>query len=119
MIDIYSYKNFPPKKISSTSITGNAHIRDIYININQFYIYACDVKGKISIIDFSSINTETNYCSEISQFGGKISLRIIIYDENRKELITGDESGKIIAWSIKSGQPIFSWSATEGNSGLP
>jgi len=118
VIDIYSYKNFPPKKISSTSITGNAHIRDIYININQFYIYACDVKGKISIIDFSSINTETNYCSEISQFGGKISLRIIIYDENRKELITGDESGKVIAWSIKSGQPIFSWSATEGNSAV-
>ena len=118
VIDIFSFKNFPPTKISSTSITGNSHIRDIYININQLYIYACDVKGKISVIDFSSITNESNYCSEISQFGGKICLRVIVYDENKKELLTGDESGKLIAWSLKTGQPIFSWSGTEGNSAI-
>ena len=118
VIDIFSYKSFPPKKVSTTTITGNTHIRDIYININQLYIYACDVKGKISVIDFSSINNESNYCSEISQFGGKVCLRVIIYDENKKELITGDESGKLIAWSLKTGQPIFSWSGAEGNSAI-
>jgi WD40 repeat protein len=118
VIDIFSFKNFPPTKISSTSITGNSHIRDIYININQLYIYACDVKGKISVIDFSSITNESNYCSEISQFGGKVCLRVIIYDENKKELITGDESGKLIAWSLKTGQPIFSWSGAEGNNAI-
>lgn len=118
VIDIYSYKNFPPKKISTTTITGNSHIRDIYININQLYIYACDVKGKISVIDFSSINNESNYCTEISQFGGKVCLRVIIYDENKKELITGDESGKLIAWSLKTGQPIFSWPGGEGNNAV-
>ena len=118
VIDIYSCKSFPPKKISTTTITGNTHIRDIYININQLYIYACDVKGKISVIDFSSINNESNYCSEISQFGGKVCLRVIIYDENKKELITGDESGKLIAWSLKTGQPIFSWSGAEGNNAI-
>jgi len=118
VIDIYSSKSFPPKKVSTTTITGNTHIRDIYININQLYIYACDVKGKISVIDFSSINNESNYCSEISQFGGKVCLRVIIYDENKKELITGDESGKLIAWSLKTGQPIFSWSGAEGNNAI-
>ena len=118
VIDIYSYKNFPPKKISTTTITGNSHIRDIYININQLYIYTCDVKGKISVIDFSSINNESNYCTEISQFGGKVCLRVIIYDENKKELITGDESGKLIAWSLKTGQPIFSWLGGEGNNAV-
>ena len=118
VIDVYSCKSFPPKKISTTTITGNTHIRDIYININQLYIYACDVKGKISVIDFSSINNESNYCSEISQFGGKVCLRVIIYDENKKELITGDESGKLIAWSLKTGQPIFSWSGAEGNNAI-
>ena len=115
VIEIISYKDFPPKKISSTNITGNSHIRDIYINITQLYIYACDVKGKISVIDFSSINNESNYCTEISQFGGKVCLRVIVYDENKRELITGDESGKIIAWGLKTGQPIFSWSSTQGN----
>ena len=43
---------------------------------------------------------------------------MIIYDENKKELITGDESGKLIAWSLKTGQPIFSWSGAEGNSAI-
>ena len=118
VIDIYSFKNQPPNKISSTNITGASRIRDIYININQFYIYACDIKGKISVIDFSSINNESNYCSEISQFGGKVCLRVIIYDENKKELLTGDESGKLVAWSLKTGQPLFSWSGTEGNNAV-
>ena len=84
----------------------------MYINVTQLYIYACDVKGKISVIDFGALNNNSNYCPEISQFGGKISLREIIYDENKKELITGDESGKIIAWSLKTGQPIFSFSGS-------
>ena len=118
VIDIYSYKKYPPIKLSSTSITGNSHIRDIFINVIQLYIYACDSKGKISIIDFSAINNNSSYCPEISQFGGKISLRQIIYDENKKELITGDESGKIIAWGLKTGQPIFSFSGAEGNSAI-
>ena len=118
VIDIYSYKKFPPMKLSSTGITGNSHIRDIYINPTQLYIYACDSKGKISVIDFSGLNNNSSYCPEISQFGGKISLRQIIYDENKKELITGDESGKIIAWGLKTGQPIFSFSGAEGNSAI-
>ena len=114
VIDIFSFKRFPPNKICSTSITGVGNIRDIYININQFYVFTCDVKGKISVLDFGSINKNNNsssYCSEISQFGGKTALRAIIYDEIKKELITGDENGKIVIWSIKTGQPIFSWAA--------
>ena len=77
-----------------------------------------DIYGKISVIDFSGLNNNSSYCPEISQFGGKISLRQIIYDENKKELITGDESGKIIAWGLKTGQPIFSFSGAEGNSAI-
>ena len=119
VIEIFSFKTFPPEKLCSTSITGVGNIRDIFINVNQFYIYACDVKGKISILDFGSLNNNSNsFCSEISQFGGKIALRTIIYDEIKKELITGDESGKIVIWSIKTGQPIFSWAAHENGSAI-
>ena len=123
IIEIFSIKKFPPNKVCSTSITGVGNIRDIFININQFYIFACDVKGKISVLDFGSINNNnnnnnSNFCSEISQFGGKTALRAIIYDENKKELITGDESGKIVVWSIKTGQPIFSWGAHDNGSAI-
>ena len=122
IIEIFSIKKFPPNKVCSTSITGVGNIRDIFININQFYIFACDVKGKISVLDFGSINNNNNnnnnFCSEISQFGGKTALRAIIYDESKKELITGDESGKIVVWSIKTGQPIFSWGAHDNGSAI-
>ena len=123
VIEIYSFNKYPPTKICSTSITGAGNIKDIYININQFYIFSCDVKGKISVLDFGSINNKnsnssSNSCSEISQFGGKTPLRAIIYDEVKKELITGDESGKIVIWSIKTGQPIFSWAAHENGSAV-
>ncbi len=123
IIEIFSIKKFPPNKVCSTSITGVGNIRDIFININQFYIFACDVKGKISVLDFGSINNNnnnnnSNFCSEISQFGGKTALRAIIYDESKKELITGDESGKIVVWSIKTGQPIFSWGAHDNGSAI-
>ena len=121
IIEIFSIKRFPPNKICSTSITGVGNIRDIFININQFYIFACDNKCKITVLDFGSANSNNNnncICSEISQFGGKTPLRAIIYDENKKELITGDETGKIVVWSIKTGQPIFSWAAHDNNSAI-
>ena len=123
VIEIYSFQKFPPNKICSTSITGVGKIKDIYININQFYIFACDMKGKISVLDFCSINNKnnsnaSNCCSEISQFGGKVPLRVIIYDEIKKELITGGENGKIVIWSIKTGQPIFSWGAHDNGAAV-
>jgi WD40 repeat protein len=122
IIDIYSIKRFPPNKICSTSITGVGVIKDIYININQFYVFSCDFKGKISVLDFGSINNPNNsgssLCSEISQFGGKNPLRNIVYDENKRELITGDEAGKIVIWSIKTGQPIFSWNAHDNGNAV-
>ena len=108
VIDIYSYRKFPPNKISSTSILSLGNIRDFYINNIHNYIYTCDTKGKISILDFGS---NTKSCLQISQFKGKISLRNIIYDENKKNLITGDEIGNITIWCMKTGQPIFSWVA--------
>jgi hypothetical protein len=122
IIDIYSIKRFPPNKICSTAITGLGTIKDIYINVNQFYVFSCDFKGKITVLDFGSINkannSGSNLCSEISQFGGKNPLRNIVYDENKKELITGDETGKIVVWSVKTGQPIFSWNAHENGNAV-
>lgn len=114
VVDIYSYKNFPPNKISTTSIFSLGNIRDFYINNIKNYIYTCDTKGKISILDFSSSNTKS--CLEISQFRGKNPLRNIIYDENKKNLITGDEIGNITIWCLKTGQPIFSWNAHPNSS---
>ena len=50
IIDIFSNKKFPPNKICSTSITGVGNIKDIFINVNQFYVFSYDFKGKISVL---------------------------------------------------------------------
>lgn len=49
--------------------------------------------------------------SEISYFGGNVEIRVVRYDSNRNELITGDQGGKVIIWSLKSGQSIYAWQA--------
>ena len=45
-------------------------------------------------------------------------MRAIIYDEIKKELITGNENSKIVIWRIKTGQPIFSWTAHDNGSAV-
>ena len=54
--------------------------------------------------------------SEISQFGFKNCLSVIEYDDIKHEIITGDSLGTNIIWSIKTGEPIFSWIAHENMS---
>ena len=50
---------------------------------------------------------------EISQFGFKNSFCSIQYDNNKKEIITGDNTGKITIWNIKTGEPIYSFVSHE------
>lgn len=110
IIELYSTEDFPPVKKKRFKISGLGNISDLFLNIQQFYLYTCDKKGKITVIELGQVGRE-KYSSELSQFGLKNSLNVIKYDSEKHEFITGDEFGKIIVWDIKTGQPIFSWIA--------
>ena len=50
--------------------------------------------------------------SEISNFGvGEMKIRVCVSNPENRELITGDESGRVVIWSLKIGKPIYLWHA--------
>ena len=112
IIELYSLENYPPEKKCRIRISGLGYISDFFFNKSNSRLFTTDRNGKISIVEIGEIGKE-KISSEISQFGFKNSLNVIEYDEIKHEIITGDISGKIIIWNIKTGEPIFSWVAHE------
>ena len=51
---------------------------------------------------------------EISYFGGNLEIRILRYNNEKHELYSGDQKGKITVWSLKTGQSIYAWQAHSG-----
>ena len=50
--------------------------------------------------------------SEISNFGvGEMKIRVCVTNPKNRELMTGDESGRVVIWSLKIGKPIYLWHA--------
>lgn len=41
-------------------------------------------------------------------------LRLIRYNEENNELLTGDQDGRIIVWNLKMGKTIYTWKAHVG-----
>ena len=41
-------------------------------------------------------------------------MRVIRYNEENSELLTGDQSGRVTVWSLKNGKSIYAWKAHEG-----
>ena len=52
--------------------------------------------------------------TEISNFGeGEMKIRVCRSNPINLELYTGDESGRVVIWSLKSGKPIYLFQAHE------
>jgi WD40 repeat protein len=112
IVELYSLKNYPPQKICKIRISDLGQITDLFYNMDNSYLYTCDKKGKVSILEIGQRGKE-KISSEIIQFGYKISINAITYNSSRNEIITGDNMGNVIIWNIKNGEPIFSWVAHE------
>lgn len=112
IVELYSLQKYPPEKRCRIRISGLGYISDFYFNSKNNHLFTCDRSGKISIIEVGETGKE-RVSSEISQFGFKNALTAIEYDIIRHEIITGDIKGKIVIWSVKTGEPVFSWVAHE------
>ena len=96
--------------------TINTHTKNTIRGLNaqpkSDYLFTATIKGDISVMDLDTPGRE-KYIEETSYFGGNIPIRVIMFNDENNELITGDQKGKITIWSLKIGKTIFAWKGHE------
>ena len=105
VISVYSVSTFPPTLLCSVQTSSKSSIRGMTIDLKKYYIFTGSMAGKISLIDLGPPGKE-RFIKEVTSFGGNLKIRSLKYNSSANEIITGDEAGKIVIWSLKTGQPI-------------
>ena len=105
---IYLTEENIPSCVKKINTHTKNKIRGLNIQSKSDYIFTATIKGDISVFDLDCPGRE-KYIEETSYFGGNIPIRVIVYNNENNELITGDQKGKIIVWSLKIGKTIFAW----------
>ena len=108
---VYTLKTTPPSLVRNLQTSSLSSIRAFHIDYKNNYIFTGNVGGKICIMNLPPKNKE-KLMSEISNFGvGEMKIRVCTSNPDNLELITGDESGRVVIWSLKIGKPIYLWLA--------
>ena len=102
-----------PVNVKIVQTHSKHKIRGFDISLKNFYIFTSSMKGDISVLDLGNVGKE-KLVEEISYFGADLQLRVIRYNEENKELLTGDQRGKVTVWNLKNGKSIYTWKAHEG-----
>ena len=110
-LSIYSLSTFPPVLVRNLQTSSLSSIRAFHIDTKNNYIFTGNVGGKICIMNLSPAKKE-RLISEISNFGvGQMKIRVCRSNPESLELMTGDESGRVVIWNLKTGKPIYLWQA--------
>ena len=110
-LSIYSLQTFPPILVRNLQTSSLSSIRAFHIDRKNGYIFTGNVGGKICIMNLPPKGKE-QLMGEISNFGiGEMKIRVCTTNPENLELMTGDESGRIVIWSLKIGKPIYLWQA--------
>ena len=110
-LSVYSIKVFPPVNTRTLQISSMDSIRAFHIDYRNKYIFTGNTGGKICVMNLTEPGKE-KMISEISNFGvGQQKIRVCRNDPINYELITGDESGRVTIWNLKTGKPIYLWEA--------
>ena len=113
-LSIYSLMTFPPSLVRNLQTSSLSSIRAFHIDKKNGYIFTGNVGGKICIMNLPPKNKE-QLMSEISNFGvGEMKIRVCTSNPDNLEIMTGDESGRVVIWSLKIGKPIYLWQAHDG-----
>ena len=101
------------EKLKIVQTHSKNKLRGFEVSLKKYYIFTASLKGDISVLDLGNVGRE-KYVEEISYFGADLQMRVIRYNEENSELLTGDQSGRVTVWSLKNGKSIYAWKAHEG-----
>ena len=109
-LDVYLTDQYPLVQILNLQTESRGCIRGLHYELKRYMMFTCNTSGTISIMDLGMPGKE-KMIKEISHFGTKAKLRVIRYDSEENQLFTGDEAGRVTVWSLKTGSPVYAWSA--------
>jgi WD40 repeat protein len=109
-LEVYLISNSTPLFVKDiiTNTSENYSLNDLYPFLLKHYLFSCSDNGNISVFDLGKKGQEktTKELSFFNYYGAKFEIKTIIYDYDTNQIITGDEQGRIIFWSLKYGKPI-------------
>ena len=109
-LEVYLTSNSSPIFIKDivTTTSENYSLNDLTPFMLKHYLFSCSDNGNISVFDLGKSGQEkiTKELSYFNYYGAKFQIKTIIYDYEENQVITGDEQGRIIFWSLKYGKPI-------------
>ena len=91
-----------------TNTSENSPLNDLIPYTIKHYLFSCSDKGNISVFDLGKSGQEkiTKELSFFNYYGAKFQIKSIVYESETNQVITGDDHGRIIFWSLKYGKPI-------------
>jgi WD40 repeat protein len=109
-LEVYLTSSSSPSFVTDiiTDSSMNYSLNDLVPYMLKHYLFSCSDKGYISVFDLGKKGQEkiTKELSFFNYYGAKFQMKTIIYDPDTNEVITGDDQGRIIFWSLKYGKPI-------------
>ena len=109
-LEVYLTSSPSPSFVTDiiTDSSMNYSLNDLVPYMLKHYLFSCSDKGFISVFDLGKKGQEkiTKELSFFNYYGAKFQMKTIIYDPDTNEVITGDDQGRIIFWSLKYGKPI-------------
>ena len=83
-------------------------LNDLYHYNTKHYLFSCSDFGNISVFDLGKPGQEktTKELSYFDYYNAKIKIKTVIYDPDTNQVISGDNYGRLIFWSLKYGKPI-------------
>ena len=98
-LSVYSLYTFPPVLVRNLQTSSLSSIRAFHIDKKNNFIFTGNIGGKICIMNLSPAKKE-RLINEISNFGfGQKKLRVCRANPDTLELMTGDESGRVVIWN--------------------
>ena len=95
--------------------TYNGHL-EVYLTSTEIASFISDVDtsnnkyayGNISVFDLGKPGQEktTKELSYFDYYNSKFKIKSVLYDPDTNQVISGDNSGRLIFWSLKYGKPI-------------
>lgn len=105
IVSVFLTSSYPPKIVQVVQTHSENCIRGMSVYVREGLIFTATNKGDISVLDLDIPGRE-KYMKEMTYFETHIEIRIILYFSKKNEVITGDQSGKIIIWNLKTAKPI-------------